>query len=457
MKEVSMTDKRPNESEITVFYAWQTDRDKKANRYLIQDAAERAIKRLTKAPTIPYDLRFDHDTKDIPGMPAITDTILQKIEQAGIFLADLTYVAETDPAECEGRSKPLPNPNVLFELGYAFKVLGHERIICVMNTAYGDAEHQIFDLAHRRWPIRYKLHAGHKTQIASVRDSLSTDIEKAIRDILKSGVVTPQIVSRRQIQEDRLQKWTSDSRERWQQLVDEQLADEQPSRYHRGVWTAAYSVVGAFTPPLLHDFKEILRRVEHHGSGWPVWWAATEDTPFPNYFYENHIECWMKDNIDADAAHSDFWTASPDGLMFLLRGYREDSEPKKVDPGQTLWPEVVAYEVAECLFHARRLAYALSGESASILCCFRWEGLSGRVLRPFHARRGLSSPFWDYKVCRQAAAQSPMKMVSVNDIEANICQVVEDLTRPLFVAFQTSELPKDIIEKAVAELKERLG
>lgn len=178
--------------EITVFYAWQSDRDTKVNRYFIQEAVEKALKRITNDASLDFSLKLDHDTKDVPGMPEITTTILKKIEESHIFLADLTFVATTEAEKPEEKAKYLPNPNVLFELGYAFKVLGSERIICVMNTAFGNADLQIFDLAHRRWPVRYELKNKSQENKTAVKRSLSAEIESAIRSILKSGSILRQ-------------------------------------------------------------------------------------------------------------------------------------------------------------------------------------------------------------------------------------------------------------------------
>jgi hypothetical protein len=41
------------------------------------------------------------------------------------------------------------------ELGYAFKCIGPERLVCVMNEVHGDAAETMFDIAHRRRPIAY--------------------------------------------------------------------------------------------------------------------------------------------------------------------------------------------------------------------------------------------------------------------------------------------------------------
>jgi hypothetical protein len=68
-------------------------------------------------------------------------------------MADMTFVARRPDG---GNS---PNPKVLIEYDYALRSLTHERIICVMNTAYGkpSAEALPFDLRHVRWPRCYEL------------------------------------------------------------------------------------------------------------------------------------------------------------------------------------------------------------------------------------------------------------------------------------------------------------
>ena len=102
--------------EITVFYAWQGAPDAKVDGSFIQEAVEKALKRITNDASLDFSLKLDHDTKDVPGMPEITTTILKKIEESHIFLADLTFVATTEAEKPEEKAKYLPNPNVLFQV-----------------------------------------------------------------------------------------------------------------------------------------------------------------------------------------------------------------------------------------------------------------------------------------------------------------------------------------------------
>jgi len=177
---------------ITVFYSWQSDRDQKTNRFLVRDALSEAVGTLNKGLNIseadrPIDtgeLSLDHDTKDVPGTPDIVGAILEKIDRCGIFVADLTFVAQSSKGD------GLPNPNVLTERGYALKSIGSQRLIAVMNTAYGLPDQLPFDFRHARYPIQFHLDAGaDSAQRNSQRDALSTQLAEAIRLILKSGVL----------------------------------------------------------------------------------------------------------------------------------------------------------------------------------------------------------------------------------------------------------------------------
>ncbi len=177
--------------DITVFYAWQDDRPGKVNRYLIRDAAEEACRQISEDSTNEYSLKLDQDTAGRPGMCDIPNTILKKIRNCDILLADLTFVGQSDTKSANEKPQLIPNPNVTLELGYAvgFKASeefdGFDPVIAVMNTAFGDANGQMFDVK-RRHAIRYNLPAdADKTAIGHVRKSLANDIKDALLTILK--------------------------------------------------------------------------------------------------------------------------------------------------------------------------------------------------------------------------------------------------------------------------------
>jgi hypothetical protein len=66
-----------------------------------------------------------------------------------------------------------------------------------MNESYGGPTKLPFDLQHRRWPIRYRLTTdADKEQLIDVTQTLSENIEYAIRSVLQSGIINNTINSK---------------------------------------------------------------------------------------------------------------------------------------------------------------------------------------------------------------------------------------------------------------------
>jgi hypothetical protein len=129
---------------VTIFYSWQSDTKAAANRTLIQDALEGAVKELRADGSISVEPVLDRDTQAVPGAPDIGTTILNKIDASAAIVADVTIVNRGSG------TRPAPNPNVLIEVGYALKSLGPRRVILVQNTAFGGPEDLPFDLRQKR-------------------------------------------------------------------------------------------------------------------------------------------------------------------------------------------------------------------------------------------------------------------------------------------------------------------
>lgn len=159
---------------VTVFYSWQLWTKRGRNRDFIEEVLSQTIEQIEEVQII-----IDRDTKDLPGAPAIADSILAKIEQCDIFLADVTLVISDE-------EHTSPNPNVMLELGYAVRSIGWNRIIMVMNEAFGVAKLLPFDLVHRRWPVTYNLEHGQEK--ANVREQLIGGLRDRIQLILNAGL-----------------------------------------------------------------------------------------------------------------------------------------------------------------------------------------------------------------------------------------------------------------------------
>lgn len=163
---------------MKVFWSWQNDYQPKTNRQFIRTALDDAVKQAGEELGLESAERpeLDHDTKNTPGMAEITSTILKKIGESAVFVADLTPIGESH------QGKALPNPNVLIELGWALKSLGPDRIIAVMNTESGYTPDDLpFDIRHRR-AMTYALAANtSKADRSKIRMKLTADLANALK------------------------------------------------------------------------------------------------------------------------------------------------------------------------------------------------------------------------------------------------------------------------------------
>lgn len=162
----------------TVFYSWQSDLPNATNRGFIHTALEAAAKTLREDGSVQVEPVVDRDTAGVPGSPDISSTILGKIDQARVFLCDVSIINQ---GAKEG-ARLTPNPNVLLELGYALKALGQHRIIMVMNTAFGTIEQLPFDLRLKR-VLTYTA-PPESAERGEARKKLQGVLEYCLRDIL---------------------------------------------------------------------------------------------------------------------------------------------------------------------------------------------------------------------------------------------------------------------------------
>ena len=129
--------------ELTIFYSWQAKTDSKKNRYYIKNCIEKAYKMIQKeTPSISFKLLESVNKES--GSPAVASTIMdERIPNCDIFVADLSV---TDPYS---KLEILKNKfhkkkcrdvhqanNVMIEYGIAYKSIGKECIIGVLNSVF---------------------------------------------------------------------------------------------------------------------------------------------------------------------------------------------------------------------------------------------------------------------------------------------------------------------------------
>ena len=87
-----------SDSQITIFYSWQSDLPGSETRNIIQDSIKDAVRLLRDT----VDIEADRDTKGEFGSPDIAQTIFSKIDDCDIFVADVSAVGRYEATEKHG-------------------------------------------------------------------------------------------------------------------------------------------------------------------------------------------------------------------------------------------------------------------------------------------------------------------------------------------------------------------
>lgn len=121
-----------------IFFSWQSDTESKYNRSYIKGLLNDFAASISDC-----FIEIKESVGDSAGSPNIVDKVISEIDNCNIFVCDVTPITTYN-------NKKLPNPNVLFELGYAVCHLGWERIICIANESYGAISDMPFDIRQNR-------------------------------------------------------------------------------------------------------------------------------------------------------------------------------------------------------------------------------------------------------------------------------------------------------------------
>lgn len=175
---------------MALFYSWQSWTNSKENRSFIEDALNKASKvAFADSEEIVDAQRIDQDARGVSGSVDIHTSIFEKIDSCDAFIADVTFVAR------DAKDRPIPNPNVMIELGYAAKALGWNRIVLVQNIAMGKPDLLPFDIRQKNivtydWAPGESKPSGEDRKLASVLSDRLKSIGPHILQARKA-VVTP--------------------------------------------------------------------------------------------------------------------------------------------------------------------------------------------------------------------------------------------------------------------------
>jgi len=153
---------------MKVFWSWQFDTPGETGRHFVRNVLADAMAVLKEPGDVeePSEreareaLHLDLDRKGVEGGPDIASMIIKKIDQAAVFIADVTLVGERPTSAnsaTAGRPKKLINSNVAIEYGFALRGLTDTRILMIQNVHYGDRDELPFGLEHKAGPIQFRL------------------------------------------------------------------------------------------------------------------------------------------------------------------------------------------------------------------------------------------------------------------------------------------------------------
>jgi|HubBroStandDraft_6_1064221.scaffolds.fasta_scaffold39732_4 hypothetical protein len=287
------------------------------------------------------------------------------------------------------------------------------------------------------------------------------DMLDAIRTIVEGGVPPPAALEKTDA--ERQASFAESSRARWKTLTSN-LDPNAPERCPQGRYELDYALLGDFEQPGLRNLVDILRRAVIRASGWPEF-QIPPHAEFQPAAIDDGIECWLgmphPKRWFHDSAHADFWRASPEGRMFLLRGYIEDSpsilaqlpgrDGQSFEPGTTFDLSNTSWSVGECFLHATNVASILAPDrDLRVVLRARWYGLAGRRLASIGNTRWI---FQDY-VCRQDeyATETTVEIARISD---NLPEIVGPLITPLYERFGFFPLPPTLVAEELVKMRER--
>jgi transcriptional regulator with XRE-family HTH domain len=290
------------------------------------------------------------------------------------------------------------------------------------------------------------------TLIAFERGETTLSLGKAIAILQVVGLVAEQPL------EDAQDSFVAAAQQRWRQLITG-LPSNAAARQPQGHYAFDYEIMGATRLRSTRALLDSLRKAEVKYTGWPPFWIPEREAIAP-YVVDEMIECWLgkpdadpdANRVFADAAHSDFWRASPDGRLYLQRGYQEDSADA-LEPGTIFDLTLPVWRAGEALLHAASLAGVLTEtpEAAGIHFRATYTGLTGRDLAAWSNPRGQHAVLGTHRSRTDAVTVSVAGPAGA--IEEHLGEILHRLLSPLYDRFDFFQLAPALVEQEVALLR----
>jgi hypothetical protein len=233
----------------------------------------------------------------------------------------------------------------------------------------------------------------------------------------------------------------------------EQLQSKLPegagARFEHGRYILSARILGDLKLVSPGQMLQLMSGLPRH-TGWPPLVVFTRAALEPYPVGDNLIECWLaRDPAEVrDTAHADFWRASTDGKVTLVRGLQEDGSNEGMPPpGTAIEVTLPAWRIAEFILRVRDLGDRIAAGPFKIQLIVQWEGLAGRRLFSHGGRR----PIPDDLFARDSQYLQEIEM-STERIDAALPAIVAELTTPLLRRFSFYEPPANFYENELMKM-----
>lgn len=274
------------------------------------------------------------------------------------------------------------------------------------------------------------------------------DLLDAIRDVLAGRA--PEATAEPTVLEALLD-WAGVGTDRWASLIP---SDELGNpAVPRGFYRVAYAIDGRFPKPSLAVLRDVIDRSTSstNHTGWPPWIVYQREGVSP-YVIDGMLECDLgvaQGLLRSSPSHADFWRASPDGRLLLIRGLLEDAKFDNPPPGKYFSLTTPIWRAGECLLHAATMSSGIGVPDATVVFTMKWSGLRGRELKDFDSRRSIRDGY--------RARQDDIDLritVPAASIDAALPEIVLDLLTPLYEIFDLFSLPRFMVEEELRTMRQ---
>ncbi len=280
-----------------------------------------------------------------------------------------------------------------------------------------------------------------------------TELVLWLRGMAGGGAQAPSEAPSIPTVDEDLEEWTGACAARRDELCSKAEATTGSRPYAHGFWEASYLLNGDIPKLSVTEFRDALMRVQGSLTGWPAWLVVNTPEAGP-YAIAGLMECWLgaRTGLLTGSGHDDFWRASPEGKLYISRGYQEDHRgDSPFEAGTHFDLTLPLWRAGECVLHARRLASALGDPSATVHLTMGWHGLDDRTLVSWaNARRTV----FPGRTSRTASVTGTISY-RADSAEASVVDIVKQLTEDLYPTFDFMVPLDSMYEEELGKLVRR--